>query len=118
MKSCRAQGVPHLLTKVRRDKVAPYGEGRGKGRIGPSPASRYGDISLSLNVNHPFAAPGVNMNVVNRRGPDLFPVMSLVKEWFTRREREMRRGPRLDGMSFHKALKIRYLLSLTNWPLN
>jgi hypothetical protein len=26
------------------------------------------------------------MNVVNRRGPDLFPVMSLVSLWFIRRE--------------------------------
>jgi hypothetical protein len=75
-------------------------------------------LAARLNVNHPFAAPSVNMNVVNRRGPDLFPVMSLVKEWFTRREMEMRRALRLDGMSFRKALKIISLLSLTNWPLN
>jgi len=62
-------------------------------------------LAARLNVNHPFAAPSVNMNVVNRRGPDLFPVISLVRIWFTRRERKMRRALRLDGMSFHKVLK-------------
>ena len=35
----------------------------------------------------PFvAAPGFNINVVNRPAPDLFPVMSLVKKEFAPRE--------------------------------
>jgi hypothetical protein len=39
-----------------------------------------------LLVNGSFAAPGFKTKVVNGRAPELFPVMSLVKKWFARRE--------------------------------
>ena len=50
-----------------------------------------------LLVNGSFAAPGFNTKVVNRSAPDLFPVMSLVKNQFTRRESEERRAFDLTG---------------------
>jgi hypothetical protein len=67
-------------------------------------------------------APGlrrdVNGFVVNRGAPDLFPVMSLVKKEFTRREIEERRAFGRGGAICYNALKRRDILFLTNCPLN
>jgi hypothetical protein len=59
-----------------------------------------------------------NSFIVNEGAPDLFPVMSLVKEWFTRRERGQSRAFALNAIFSYNTLKILYLLSLTNCPLN
>ena len=40
-----------------------------------------------LMVNRSFAPPGVNLKMVNRSAPDLFPAMSLVKKSYIRREK-------------------------------
>jgi hypothetical protein len=56
--------------------------------------------------------------MVNRSAPDLFPVMSLVKEWFTRRRTEARRAFALNAIFLSNELKLLYLLWLANWPLN
>jgi hypothetical protein len=71
-------------------------------------------LAVRLNVNHPFAAPSVNANGVNRRGPDLFPVMSLVKKWFTRCEGGATGSFGWDRVVSRKLLKIKDILSLTN----
>jgi hypothetical protein len=51
-------------------------------------------------INGSFAAPGFKTKVVNGRAPELFPVMSLVKKWFARRELEKRRAFDLIGRVF------------------
>ena len=47
------------------------------------------------------AARGVNADMVNRGAPELFPVMCLVKKWFTRREVEERRAFGPIGIACH-----------------
>jgi hypothetical protein len=49
-------------------------------------------LAARLLVNGSFAAPGFHTKVVNGRALELFPVMSLVKKEFTRRETEKRRA--------------------------
>ncbi|MGB9165305.1 MAG: hypothetical protein WCC41_12755 [Rhodomicrobium sp.] len=67
----------------------------------------------------PFVAtPGFNTKVVNRSAPDLFPVMSLVRIWFTAFETEERRAFDWARVIYYKALKMLDILSLTNCPLN
>jgi hypothetical protein len=44
--------------------------------------------------------------------------MSLVSIWFTGREAGDRLAFVREGGTFYNRLKIRNLLSLTNWPLN
>jgi hypothetical protein len=56
--------------------------------------------------------------VVNGSAPELFPVMSLVRIWFTRRETEERLAFDWAGVTCYKALKVLDILFLTNCPLN
>ena len=60
----------------------------------------------------------VHRFVVNKGAPDLFPVMSLVKKEFTRREMEERRAFGWGGAICYNLLKRLDILSLTNYPLN
>jgi len=60
----------------------------------------------------------VNGFVVNGSAPELFPVMSLVKKEFTRREIEERRAFGRGGAICYNVLKILDILFLTNCPLN
>jgi hypothetical protein len=48
--------------------------------------------------------------VVNRGAPELFPVMSLVKKWFTPREMEERRAFVRAGCPGRKLLKVNVFL--------
>jgi hypothetical protein len=66
------------------------------------------------------AGPRHNVHhfVVNRGAPELFPVMSLVKKEFTRREIEERRAFGREGATCYNILKKRDILFLTNCPLN
>jgi hypothetical protein len=59
-----------------------------------------------------------NSFVVNEGAPDLFPVMSLVKEWCTRREASERRAFALNAIFLYNTLKLPRFLCLTNCPLN
>jgi hypothetical protein len=61
-------------------------------------------------VNGPLPASMFNPMLVNKSTPDLFPVMSLVKEWFTRRRTEERRAFALNAIFLSNALKLPYLL--------
>ncbi|MGA9547807.1 MAG: hypothetical protein WBS14_09045, partial [Rhodomicrobium sp.] len=56
--------------------------------------------------------------VVKGSAPELFPVMSLVRIWFTRCDPEERRAFDRAGAICYKALKALGILSLTNYPLN
>jgi hypothetical protein len=62
--------------------------------------------------------PDVYRFVVKGRAPELFPVMSLVRIWFTRRETEERRAFDQAGATCYKALKMLDILFLANCPLN
>jgi len=55
-------------------------------------------------------APDGNSFMINEGAPDLFPVMSLVKEWFTRRETGERRAFALNTIFLYNALNLLYLL--------
>jgi hypothetical protein len=67
----------------------------------------------------PFvAAPGFNINVVNRPAPDLFPAMYLVKMQYTRNETKRGGAFGRKGKQDRKTLKKNRIISLTNWPLN
>jgi len=56
-------------------------------------------------VNGPFPARLVNPMLVNRSAPDLFPVMSLVKKWFTPRETSSVAALALNAIFLNNALK-------------
>jgi hypothetical protein len=82
----------------------------------PKPAQ-----SLDIRVNAFLprgAAPRRSSFVVNGGPPELFPVMSLVKKEFTRREIEERRAFGRAGEISYNLLKKQDILSSTNCPLN
>jgi hypothetical protein len=56
--------------------------------------------------------------MVNEGTLELFPVMSLVKEWFTQRETMESRAFALNAIFLHNPLKLLHLLWLANCPLN
>jgi hypothetical protein len=56
-------------------------------------------------VNGSLPHPRVNANTVNKRAPELFPVMYLVTIWFIRHRREGCRAFGRMEMSWYKSLK-------------
>jgi hypothetical protein len=59
----------------------------------------------------------VNGFVVNKSAPELFPVIYLIKKWFTRRKAKERRAFDRTGINDYSSLKTISFLCLRKCPL-
>jgi hypothetical protein len=85
---------------------ATYDGERRESRLNANCGSGADGVSPRHNDKWPVARVHVNPILVSRTAPDLFPVMSLVKEWFTRRRTEEHRAFALSWIFLSNTLKL------------